>query len=94
MNKLLIVLIVAIILAVIGFVLSGVVNATAQKSKLEDSINQTNSTKSDKQKIIVTWLDTNNTKTSDLPIINISSKDFWKIFEPLLKPMDRTTGEK
>jgi peptidoglycan hydrolase CwlO-like protein len=50
MNKLLIVLIVAMILAVIGFVLSGVVNATAQKSKSEDSINQTNSTKSDGQK--------------------------------------------
>ena len=47
MNKLLIVLIVAMILTIIGFVLSGVVNATAQKSKLEDSINQTNSTQSE-----------------------------------------------
>jgi hypothetical protein len=53
MNKLLIVLIIAMILAIIGFVLSGVVNATAQ----------TYSTKSDKQEIIVTWLDVNNTKT-------------------------------
>ena len=70
MNKLLIVLIVAMILVIIGFMLSGVVNALAQ----------TNSTKSDKQKIIVTWLDVNNTKTSDLSMINISSKDFWKIF--------------
>ena len=76
MNKLLVVLIVAMILAIIGFVLSGVVNATAQKSKLEDSVNQTNSTKSNRQKIIVTWLDVNNTKTRDLPTINISNKDF------------------
>ena len=75
MNKLLVVLIVAMILAIIGFVLSGVVNATAQKRKLEDSVNQTNSTKSNRQKIIVTWLDVNNTKTSDLPTINIKSKD-------------------
>jgi type II secretory pathway pseudopilin PulG len=94
MNKLLIVLIVAMILAIIGFALSGVVNATAQKSKLKDSINQTNSTQSERQKIIVTWLNTNNTKTSDLPMIKISSKDFWKIFEPLLEPTDRSTGEK
>ena len=84
MNKLLIVLIVAMILVIIGFMLSGVVNALAQ----------TNSTKSDKQKIIVTWLDVNNTKTSDLSMINISSKDFWKIFEPLLKPTDGSTEEK
>ena len=94
MNKLLIVLIVAMILAIIGFALSGVVNATAQKSKLKDSINQTNSTQSERQKIIVTWLNPNNTKTSDLLMIKISSKDFWKIFEPLLEPTDRSTGEK
>ncbi len=46
---------------------------------------QTNSTNSDKQKIIVTWLETNDTKTSDTPVIRISSEDFWKIFEPLLE---------
>jgi hypothetical protein len=46
---------------------------------------QTNSTKSDKQKIIVTWLETNDTKTIDTPVISVSGEDFWKIFEPLLK---------
>jgi hypothetical protein len=41
---------------------------------------------SDKQKIIVTWLETNDTKTSsDTPVISISGEDFWKTFEPLLK---------
>jgi uncharacterized membrane protein YgaE (UPF0421/DUF939 family) len=94
MNKHLIVLIVSMILVIIGFVLGGVVNAIAHENKLEDNVNQTNSTKSDRQKIIVTWLDTNNTKTNDSPVINISSKDFWKIFEILLKPTDRNTGEK
>ena len=85
MNKLLIVLIVAMILAIIGFVLSGVVNATAQESKLEDSINQTSPTQVERQKIIVTWLETNDTKTSDTPLIIVSSEDFWMAFEPLLK---------
>jgi Na+-translocating ferredoxin:NAD+ oxidoreductase RnfG subunit len=80
MNKLLIVLIVAMILA-IGFVLSGVVNATVQ-----ESIGQNNSTSRNEQKIIVTWLETNDTKTSsDTPVIRINSEDFWKIFEPLVK---------
>ena len=54
--------------------------ATAQ-----DYINQTNSTKSDKQKIIVTWLETNDTKTSDTRVTGVSNEHFWKILEPLLK---------
>jgi hypothetical protein len=44
-----------------------------------------NSTNSDKQKIIVTWLETNDTNTSDTPVISVSGKDFWMVFEPLLK---------
>jgi Na+-translocating ferredoxin:NAD+ oxidoreductase RnfG subunit len=80
MNKLIIVLIVVMILAIIGFVLSGVVNATVQ-----ESIGQNNSTSRDKQKIIVTWLETNGTKTSNgTPVISINNKDFWKIFELLV----------
>jgi hypothetical protein len=45
---------------------------------------QSNSTNSDKQKIIVTWLDINDTETSDTSV-SVSGKDFWKTFEPLLK---------
>ena len=45
---------------------------------------QSNSTNSDKQKIIVTWLETNDTKT-DTPVISVSEEDFWKIFEPMLE---------
>ena len=48
-------------------------------------IYQTNSTNLDEQKIIVTWLETNDTKTSDTPAISISDEDFWKTFNPLLK---------
>jgi hypothetical protein len=69
----------------VGFVINGIVSATTQEIKL-DSINQTNSTQSERQKIIVTWLETNDTKTSsDTPVISINSKDFWKIFELLVR---------
>ena len=78
MNKLLIVLIVAMILAIIGFVLNGVVNATVQ-----ESIGQNNSTSRDKQKIIVTWLETNDTKTSsDTPVIKSSGQSWKRPFDP------------
>ena len=80
MKKLFTALIIAAIIVTIGFVISGIVNAIAQKS-----ISQSNSINSDKQKIIVTWLETNDTKTSDTPMISISDADFWKIFEPLLE---------
>ncbi len=55
-------------------------NATA-----EESISQNNSTNIDKQNIIVTWLETNKTKTSSVPMIMVSDQDFWKFFGPLLK---------
>ena len=84
------------IIAVVGFVLSGVVNATAQKSKLEDSINQTNSIHSslnstniklepDDKQIVITWLEANETEADNTPVINITSQEFWKTFSPLLK---------
>jgi hypothetical protein len=44
-----------------------------------------NSTNSDKQKIIGTWLETNDTEQIDTPMISISDEDFWMVFEPLLK---------
>jgi hypothetical protein len=86
MNKLFIALIIAAIIAMVGFVINGIVSATTQESKLEDNINQTNSTQSERQKVIVTWLETNDTKTSsDTPVISINSKDFWEIFELLVR---------
>jgi hypothetical protein len=56
------------------------VNATA-----EESISQNNSTNIDKQNIIVTWLETNKTKTSSVPMIMVSDQDFWIVFDPLLE---------
>jgi hypothetical protein len=66
--------IIFIVVIIIGFAVNGNIVVTAQ----------TNSTNSDKQKIIVTWLETNETKT-DTPVISISDEDFWKIFESLVK---------
>jgi hypothetical protein len=72
---------VAFIIVVSGFMDVGeTMTAIAQ-----DYINQTNSTQSDKQKIIVTWLEINKTKIGDGQSISVSSEDFWKIFGPLLQ---------
>ena len=68
-------IIIFIAVAIIGFAVNENIVVTAQ----------TNSTNSDKQKIVVTWLETNDTKTSDTPAISISDEDFWKTFNPLLK---------
>jgi hypothetical protein len=67
--------IIFIVVAIIGFAVNENIVVTAQS----------NSTNSDKQKIIVTWLETNDTKTTDTPVISVSDEDFWKTFEPLLK---------
>ena len=66
--------IIFIVIAIIGFAVNENIVVTAQS----------NSTNSDKQKIIVMWLETNDTKT-DTPVISVSDEDFWKIFEPLLE---------
>lgn len=77
MNKYTIVLAVVIM----GFIVSKTMIVIAQE--------QINSTNSDKQKIIVTWLQVNETKTESDPVISINSEDFWKIFGPLLEQSAR-----
>ena len=61
--------------AIIGFAVNENIVVTAQN----------NSTNLDKRNIVVTWLETNDTKTIDTPVISVSNEDFWKMFEPLLK---------
>jgi hypothetical protein len=56
------------------------VNESMIVTAQEKLTNQINSTKSDKQKIIVTWLQVNKTKTDSTPIISVSSEDFRKIW--------------
>jgi hypothetical protein len=45
-----------------------------------------NSTGQEGKNIILTWIESNDTKAYRIPMINISNEDFWKIFGPLLKP--------
>ena len=85
MKKLFIALIIAAIIVTIGFVISGIANATAQESKLNYQISQSNSTNLDKHNIVMIWLETNDTKTSDTPVISVSGEDFRKTFGPLLE---------
>jgi hypothetical protein len=77
-------IIIFIVVAIIGF---AVVNENIVVTA------QSNSANSDKQKIIMTWLETNDTKT-DTPVISISDEDFWKIFEPLLELSTNETMNK
>jgi uncharacterized alpha/beta hydrolase family protein len=86
MKKLFIALIIAAIIVTIGFVISGIANATAQ-----ESISQSNSTNMDKQNIIVSWLETNNTKTGGAPVIMVTDQDFWMVFGPLLEQSINTS---
>lgn len=67
--------IIFIVVAIIGFAVNENIVVTAQS----------NSTNSNKQKIIVMWLETNDTKT-DTPVISVSGEDFWAVFGTLLKP--------
>jgi hypothetical protein len=67
--------IIFIVVAIIGFAVNENIVVTAQSS----------STNSDKQNIVVTWLETNDTKSIDTPVISVNNEDFWKMFEPLLK---------
>ena len=60
--------IIFLVVAMIGFAVNENIVVTAQS----------NSTNFDKQKIIMTWLETNDTKT-DTPVISVSDEDFWKI---------------
>jgi hypothetical protein len=64
------------------------VGETMAAGTAQDNNNQTNFIKSDKQKIIVTWLETNDTKMYDAPAMNVSREDFWKMFEPLRKEIN------
>jgi hypothetical protein len=72
---------IAFAVVVIGFIFSETMLVTGQ----EKLTNQSNSTNPDKQKIIVTWLEVNKPETDTIPIISVSSEDFWKIFGPLLE---------
>jgi hypothetical protein len=61
------------------------INETIIATAQEKQMNASNSTNLEKPNIVVTWLETNDTKTSEVPVISVSGEDFWVVFEPLLK---------
>jgi hypothetical protein len=75
MNK----LIIAFLTAIFAFM------CTNQSMSAMAAINQPNSIDSEKQEIIIEWLQSNETKTDNTQLMSVSNEDFWKFFEPLLK---------
>jgi hypothetical protein len=44
-----------------------------------------NSKDPDDKKIVLTWIESNDTDSYSIPMISVSHEDFWKTFGPLLK---------
>jgi hypothetical protein len=44
-----------------------------------------NSKDPDGKKIVLTWIESNDTHSHSVPMISVSHEDFWKTFSPLLK---------
>jgi pyridoxal/pyridoxine/pyridoxamine kinase len=86
--------ILTVIIAMIGFIISETMLVTAEESQLNNNISQSNSIAlnstnieldKENKNIVVTWLNANEIKTDNIPMISISDQDFWKIFCPLLE---------
>jgi hypothetical protein len=75
--------IIALVILMIGFMISKTAVATAEEKQMDESISQSNFT--DRNNIGVTWLETNKTKPDNAQVFSISDEDFWMVFEPLLE---------
>ena len=73
------------ILAALMVIIGVMINETLVVTAQEKQMNASNSTNLEKPNLIVTWIETNDTKTSDAQVISVSGEDFWKVFEPLFK---------
>jgi hypothetical protein len=87
--------IIAVAIAIIGFTINGTAIVIAQGSQLNnDNINRSSTTTlnstnikldTDKEHIVVKWLEPNGTVSDSNPVISVNIQDFWEIFGPLLK---------
>ena len=75
--------IIALVILMIGFMISETAVATAEEKQMDESFIQSNFT--DRNNIGVTWLETNKTKPDNAQVFSISDEDFWMVFEPLLE---------
>jgi hypothetical protein len=62
-----------------------VVLAQLNSNISSNSTTAINSTEPEGKNIVLTWIESNDTKTHRIPMMNVSIEDFWKIFVPLLK---------
>jgi hypothetical protein len=75
--------IIALVILMVGFMISETAVATAEEKQMDESFSQSNFT--DRNNIGVTWLETNKTKPDNAQLFSISDEDFWMVFEPLLE---------
>lgn len=75
--------IIALVILMIGFMISETAVATAEEKQMDESFSQNNFT--DRDKIGLTWLETNKTKPDNAQVFSINDEDFWMVFEPLLE---------
>lgn len=75
--------IMALVILMIGFMISVTAVATAEEKQMDKSFIQSNFT--DGNNIGITWLETNKTKPDNAQVFSISDEDFWMDFEPLLE---------
>jgi hypothetical protein len=75
--------IIALVILMIGFMISKTAVATAEEKQMDESFSQSNFT--DRNNIGITWLETNKTKPDNAQVFSISDEDFWMVFEPLLE---------
>lgn len=82
--------IMALVILMIGFMISETAVATAEEKQMDKSFSQSNFT--DRNNIGVTWLETNKTKPDNAQVFSISDEDFWMVFEPLFEqPINGST---
>ncbi|MGC2308226.1 MAG: hypothetical protein WA461_07470 [Nitrososphaeraceae archaeon] len=75
--------IIALVILMVGFMISETAVATAEEKQMDESFSQSNFT--DRNNIGVTCLETNKTKPDNAQVFSISDEDFWMVFEPLLE---------
>jgi hypothetical protein len=73
-----------VIAGTVGFLINETIVVIAQLNGniSNSSTTALNSTGPGKN-IVVTWIESNDTKANRISMINVSSEDFWKIFELL-----------
>jgi hypothetical protein len=70
-----------VIAGTVGFLINEALVAIAQLN----STTALNSKDPDSKKLVLTWIESNDTDSRSIPMISVSHEDFWKTFDSLLK---------